>query len=311
MASPAVLIPVLGGPTASGKSAVALDLAAELGLEIVTADAMQVYRGMDIGTAKPSPEDRRRVPHHALDLVTPAEAFSVADYVRAAETAIQEILDRGPLPLVVGGTGFYIRALAEGLPTAPPSDPEQQAPLWRQIEEQGLDPVLAELEKVSPGDAARAQRNPRRVVRALEVLRRTGRPPSAFPRTTPAFRYDKVALLPTMEVLRPRIERRTRAMFEAGLVDEVRALLERYPDALTATQAIGYKEVATHLAGRSSRQEAQLAVTIATLQYARRQRTWFRKEPEARRTPLPASEALAELRVWLQRRQADLLRGRG
>jgi tRNA dimethylallyltransferase len=281
----------------------ALALGEELGLEIVAADAMQVYRGMDIGTAKPTAEDRARVPHHLIDVVTPAEAFSVADYVRLAEAAIADVLARGRLPLVQGGTGFYIRALAGGLPTAPPVDPEAQAPLWKAVEEGGLDRMVAELERLSPTDAARAQRNPRRVIRALEVLRRTGRPPSAFPRTTPAYRYDKVALLPTMDTLRPRIRRRTEAMFAAGLVDEVRALMAAYPQQGTALQAIGYKEVATHLAGRSTLEEARLAVTIATLQYARRQRTWFRKEPEARRIPLPAEQAEGELRLWLRRRR--------
>ncbi|MEJ2292402.1 MAG: tRNA (adenosine(37)-N6)-dimethylallyltransferase MiaA [Deinococcales bacterium] len=309
MASAAVLIPILGGPTASGKSAVALKLAAELGLEIVAADAMQVYRGMDIGTAKPTPAEREQVPHHLIDVVTPAEPFSVADYVRRAEEALAAVLARGRLPLVVGGTGFYIRALAEGLPTAPPADPEAQAPLWKDYEKNGLGRMVAELERLSPQDAARAQRNPRRVIRALEVLRRTGRPPSAFPRTTPAFRYDKAVLLPPMDTLRPRIVQRTRRMFEAGLVSEVRALLEAYPDPLTALQAIGYKEVATHLAGRSTLEEAEVAVTIATLQYARRQRTWFRKEPEARHIPGLAEPVLGELRMWLRQRSQALAEG--
>lgn len=296
-----------------------LTLAGELGLEIVAADAMQVYSGMDVGTAKPTPEERARVPHHLVDVVTPAESFSVADYVRLAEEAIREILERGRLPLVVGGTGFYIRALTKGLPTAPPADPAAQAPLWRVFEREGLEPMVAELERVSPSDAARAQRNPRRVIRALEVLRRTGRPPSAFPRTTPAHRYDKLVLLPTMDALRPRIRARTDRMFEAGLVDEVRALLDAYPDSGTAMQAIGYKEVATHLSGRSTLEEARLAVIIATLQYARRQRTWFRKEPEARRIPSLAEPAEGELRLWLKRRleavagggKADGRRGHG
>ena len=281
----------------------ALTLGADLGLEIVAADAMQVYRGMDIGTAKPTAQERARVPHHLVDVMSPAESFSVADYVRLAEAALGEVLERGKVPLVVGGTGFYIRALTEGLPTAPPADPAAQAPLWRTFEEEGIDPMVAELERLSPADAARAQRNPRRVIRALEVLRRTGRPPSAFPRTSPAYRFDKVVLLPAMDVLRPRIRDRTAAMFDAGLVDEVRALLDAYPETGTALQAIGYKEVVTHLAGRSTLQEAQLAVTIATLQYARRQRTWFRKEPEARRIPTTAERAEDELRVWLRRRR--------
>ena len=301
-----LLIPLLCAPTASGKSAVAIALAESLDLEIIVADAMQVYQGMDIGTAKPTPEERNRVPHHVLDLVKPDETFSVADYVRHAEQAIQETLARGRLPFVVGGTGFYLRSLAEGVPTVPPADPSQQAPLWQTLAEDGLEPLLAELERSSPSDAQRTQRNPRRVIRALEILRRTGRPPSTFPRTSPLFRYDKVALLPTVDELRPRIEQRTRQMFQAGLVEEVRGLQSTYPDQPTALQAIGYKEVLAHLAGSITEAEAMASVTTSTLQYARRQRTWFRKEPEARRIPLLAEGAASELMVWLRRRSSAL-----
>ncbi len=306
MFSPPLLVPVLGGPTASGKSAAAFRLAETLGLEIVSADAMQVYRDLDIGTAKPTLAERERVPHHLIDIVTPSQPFSVSDYVRAAEQAIADVLARGHMPLVVGGTGFYIRSLCEGLPTVPPSDPGAQAVLWQQLDERGLDSLLAELKDASPPDAERTQRNPRRVVRALEVLRRTGRPPSAFPRQRPRHHFDKAVLVPSLPTLRPRIELRTRRMFEAGLVQEVQHVVEAYPDATTALQAIGYKEVARYLSGEITLERARADVTAATLAYAKRQRTWFRKEPKARRIPLLAEEAYGELDLWLRGRASAL-----
>ena len=293
------VIPLLGAPTASGKSAAAMELARRHPLEIISADAMQVYRGMDIGTAKPSPAERAAVPHHLIDLVSPAEPFSVADWVAQAEEAIAEVLSRGRIPLVVGGTGFYLQALAHGLPTVPAADPELQEPLWRELEERGLDPLIAELAEASLADARRAQRNPRRVVRALEIVRRTGRPPASFPFTEPRFPTSLAVLGPPLETLRPRIARRTKAMFDAGLVEEVRRLLERYPEQITAMQAIGYKEVARALAGESSLDEALEEVQSATVRYARRQLTWFRRQESALELPLLAEDALPKLDSWL------------
>ncbi|MBS3966991.1 MAG: tRNA (adenosine(37)-N6)-dimethylallyltransferase MiaA [Truepera sp.] len=270
---------VLAGPTASGKSELALALADLIPTEIISADAMLVYQGMDIGTAKPKALERQRVPHHLIDVVTPAEPFSVADYVRLAEAAIAEVQARGRLPLVVGGTGFYIRALTEGLPTVPPADGAVQAELWRVFEAEGLEPLLDELRRASPLDEARAQRNPRRIVRALEILRRTGRPPSSFPPRAPRFSYRKCVLLPSVATLQARITARTAQMFAAGLITEVYELLRRYPEQPTALQAIGYKEVVEFLRGRGTLEQVQERVTQATVQYAKRQRTWFRREP--------------------------------
>lgn len=293
----APLIPVLGGPTASGKSALALELAERFGLEIISADAMMVYRGLDVGTAKPSPGERLRVPHHLLDVAEPDETFSVVRYVRLAERAIAETLERGRLPLVVGGTGFYIRALTEGLPTVPAADPEAQRPLWERLERAGLDALEAELYRLSPDDARRAQRNPRRLVRALELWERTGRSPTSFPPAPPRFRYNKRRLEPERETLALRIERRTAEMFAAGLVAEVQGLLERFPASTTAFQAIGYKEVRSALMGEYPLMAAPEAVTRATRRYARRQDTWFRREPGMTRLePGDAARWLAELR---------------
>lgn len=299
------LVPVLAGPTASGKSGAALRLARALArergvaLEIVSADAMQVYRGMDVGTAKPSPAERAAVPHHLLDVVEPSEPFSVAAYVGLAEAAIADVLGRGAVPLVTGGTGFYLRALRLGLPTAPPSDPEAQAPLWEAVREGRLAELDAELRAASPADAERAAMNPRRLVRCLEVLRRTGLPPSAFPFTAPRFAYASAHLHPGMAALRPRIARRTEEMFARGLVEEVAGLLRRYPDQPTALQAIGYKEVAAHLRGETSLEAAREAVTSATTRYAKRQRTWFGAERPELRLLATGEESHEALLRWL------------
>ena len=273
---------------------------AEVPIEIISADAMMVYRGMDIGTAKPTEEEREETPHHLINVVNPDEPFSVADFVRLAERAVQEVRARGALPLVVGGTGFYIRALSEGLPMVPPADPARQAELWEVFEREGLEPLQRELETFSPEDAGRAQRNPRRVVRALEIIRSTGRAPKSFGRTTPRFSYDKRVLLPPLGELEPRIAARTEKMFRQGLAEEVRELLKRFPERPTAVQAIGYKEVTAFLEGKMSLDEAKEAVTVATLQYAKRQRTWFRKEPGAVLVPHLGEEAREALVGWLE-----------
>lgn len=297
---------MLGAPTASGKSAAALELAGRYPLEIVTADAMQVYQGLDVGTAKPTEEERRRVPHHLLDLVRPDQEFSVAQWVRHAEEAIGSVLARGRVPLVVGGTGFYLRALAGGLPTAPQADPSEQGPIWAELEEHGIERLEEELRRTSPQDAERAQRNPRRLVRSLEVLRRTGRPPSAFPLTRPRYRFSLAVLEPSLEELRPRIEARLEQMFESGLVEEVVRLRESHPQVLTARQAIGYKEVERAVAGEISLDEARQALLDATVSYAKRQLTWFRRQPADLRLPMLAAEALPQLERWLEALVVDL-----
>ena len=290
---------MLAGPTASGKSAIAMVLAETHGLEIVSADAMQVYIGMDIGTAKPTTDERTRVPHHLIDVITPAQSFSVAAYVERAHAAIAAILDRGSVPLVVGGTGFYLRALREGLPTVPEADPAAQDPLWKEVERGRLTVLMAELRERAPVDAERAGANPRRVVRTLEVMRRTGRPPSEFPFTAPAYRFAHLVLQPPVEELTQRIAERTTAMFEAGLVAEVESLLRDHPGQSTALQAIGYKEVVEHVRGNSTLTEAVDAVTRATVRYAKRQRTWFRAEKDAVVVSAAGSGALRDVESWL------------
>jgi tRNA dimethylallyltransferase len=297
------MIAVLAGATAAGKSGAALRFARDQRakgrtVEIINADAMQVYVGMDKGTAKASSAERADVPHHLLDVVTPDTAFSVADYVTRAEACLTDVLERGNIPLLVGGSGFYVRALRQGLPTVPAADMTVQAPLWAVFEREGIEVLERRLQAISPEDASRTQKNPRRVIRALEIIERTGNAPKDFPMTHPKFSYALLAILPPLDVLQTRIAERVDTMFAAGLVNEVRGLLEHYPDQPTALQAIGYKEVGQYLRdlhdlrgdlhdlrdlhgdlrGELSESACREQVRRATLQYAKRQRTWFRKE---------------------------------
>lgn len=272
---------ILSGPTASGKTALALRLAERHGLEIVSADAFYVYRGLDVGTAKPSRAERARVPHHLIDLRDPWENYDVAQYVRDAEAAIWGILARGRTPLVVGGTGFYLSALMHGLPLTPPADPQVRAEVEAELAERGLSALLAEVERINPAEAARLERNPRRVVRALEVYRRTGRFPGDFGRSTPGFTYQVFAMDRPPAELQAIIEARTAAMLEGGLLDETRWLAERVPlrePRPTAWQAIGYREALDQLEGRATPEETQTRIVAATLAYAKRQRTWLRTQ---------------------------------
>jgi tRNA dimethylallyltransferase len=290
---PILPIPILAGPTASGKTALSLELGQHFPLEIISADAMMVYRGMDVGTAKPTLLERAAVPHHLIDLVEPNTDFSVAQWVLEAENTIQDVISRGRIPLVVGGTGFYIRALKEGLPSAPPSDPEAIARLEVELAENGLDAMVAELETASPEDATRAARNPRRVLRALEILRGSGRPPKDFVPQPPRFSYRTVILMPEKTILDSRIEARTRKMLADGLIDEARGLMPYFVrDARRATsfQAIGYKQALDYLTGvfmdDGTRrdvplEEVERRITLATRQYAKRQATWFKRESDA------------------------------
>ena len=293
-------VPALAAPTASGKTAAVLRLAECWPLEVVSADAMQVYRGLSIGTASPSVEERARVPHHLVGVIDPTEPYSVAAYVRAAEAAIAAVLARGRVPFVVGGTGFYLNALAAGLPTTPRAERTVQAGIAAELEAVGLEPLVRELAAASPADAERTQRNPRRVVRALEVLRRTGKPPSSFPPLPPRHRYVFAVVLPPPETLRVRVSERTRAMIEAGWLDEVRALAPDMDAWASARQAIGYEALRRVLTGELRLEDAVAGIEQATLRYAKRQRTWFRKRPAgARRWYGTVREHEADLARWL------------
>lgn len=295
------IIPVLTGPTGTGKTELALRLGQLFPLAVISADASMVYRGMDIGTAKPSQAQREAVKHHLIDVVWPDQRFSVSDFIHLAEEAIQGTLAQGQVPLVVGGTGYYIRALSEGMHMLPEPDSEVQAELWKIVERQGIESLLQELERASPEDAQRVQRNPRRLVRAVEVLRCTGLPPAQFPKRVPRFRYRKLVLWPDWAWLEPRLELRVAGMFAQGLVQEVEGLLAAYPQMPTALQGIGYKEVAGYLRGAYGLEEARKAIIRATRAYAKRQYTWFRKEPgEVTFLPHGGDEAWRGVLGWFR-----------
>ena len=276
----------------------AVKLALSHGLEIVSADAMMVYRGLDVGTAKPTEAERAGVPHHMVDVADVRDGFSVHTWADGAVQAIEAAAARGVPALVVGGTGFYLSALTEGLPAAPQADLEVQAGLWERLEREGLDALVAELEAASPADAVRAARNPRKVVRALEVLLRTGRPPTAFGMTALPVRAHACWLTPSMEVLEPRIWQRTREMFAAGWAQEARGL--DVAALGTARQALGYEEARLVFEGELTEAEAVERVAVATRRYAKRQLTWFAKRPADVRVSALGEDAEVAVAGWLE-----------
>ena len=281
---------VISGPTASGKTALAVELALQHSGEVVSADSMQIYRRMDIGTAKPTREEMRGVPHHMLDVADPEEDFSVARYVELAAACVDDVLARGKLPIVAGGTGLYIDSLLSGR-TFARFDPD--SPLRRELEEElarrGGAALLKELARVDPDTAARLHPNDgKRIVRALEVYRSTGTTlteHNAMTRSLPP-RYDALTLtlaFQRREDMWARIDRRVDQMMAGGLVDEVRALLDSgVPDRCTAMQAIGYKEMAAALRGDGDTARAAEEIKLRSRQYAKRQLTWFRRNGDAR-----------------------------
>jgi tRNA dimethylallyltransferase len=287
-ASPFANALILTGPTASGKSALALDLADRLNAEIIAADSMTIYRGMDIGTAKPSVSDRSRVPHHLINVLDPWESAAVAWWLERAATSVAEIEGRGKAVLFVGGTPFYLKALLCGLFASPPSDQDLRARLEAEAEAYGVELLHAKLSTVDPESARRLHPNDvRRVVRALEVWHLTGKPLSAWQQQSwwgsngPRFRPGAcLAINVPREELYTRIDRRVEQMFAAGWVDEARRLQELdRPLSREASQALGYREIAEYLDGKRSLQETVPEVQMRTRQFAKRQLTWFRALP--------------------------------
>jgi tRNA dimethylallyltransferase len=259
-------------------------------VEIVSVDSMLVYRGMDIGTAKPTPEERARVPHHLVDLVDPGEEFSVARFQPLARAAIAEVLGRGRPPLLVGGSGLYFQAVVDDF-VFPPTDPAVRSRLEAEAAQVGLPELYRRLAAADPPAAARIQPgNLRRTVRALEVMELTGRPFSSFRAAMDApvsrYRLTVLGLDPGPELLRARVAERVAAMAEAGLVEEVRRLAER-PLSRTARQALGYKELLDAMEQGTPVAEALEAVVRRTRTYARRQLAWFRRDPRVRWSTLP------------------------
>ena len=282
-------IVVICGPTASGKTRLAVELALARGGEVVSADSMQIYRTMDIGTAKPTAEEMRGVPHHMLDVADPEEDFSVARYVEQARACVDDILARGKLPIVAGGTGLYIDSLVSGRDFAP-FDPDSalRAQLEAEFAQKGGEEMLAQLSKIDPEAAARLHPNDaKRIVRALEVFRSTGKTISQHNLETRSIppRYQAVTLalaFARREDMWTRIDARVDEMMDAGLVDEVQELLRRgVPDKCTAMQAIGYKEMVGALRTGGNVRAAAQEIKLRSRQYAKRQLTWFGRNPYA------------------------------
>jgi len=321
--SPIPHLPILiAGPTAIGKSEIALRLAEQLGGEIVSADSMQVYRGLDIGTAKPAPDDRARVPHHLIDIRNLSESFDAAQFARLAHRTVAEIQSRGRVPVLCGGTGLYFRAFLEGVGEAPPADPGLRA----ELEAAPLEQLLAELRERDPAAYEKIDRkNPRRVVRAIEVIRLTGQPFSTqqsrwgetpgesearssrcddrtAQRAVPA-NPNFFCFVRQPEDLHARINTRVDTMFRRGLVEETRELLKHgLAENKTAMQAIGYRQVVEHLKGERSLKETIELVKIRTRQFAKRQLTWFRRQKNLEWIELKPEGPLEEITADLLRR---------
>jgi tRNA dimethylallyltransferase len=283
---------VLTGPTGAGKTAVALEVAERLGCEILAMDSMTLYRGMDVGTAKPTRAERTRVPHHLIDVLDPWESGSVAWWLERAADACTEIRSRGRRPLFVGGTPLYLMAVRHGLFEAPPSDPAVRTALEAEAERSGPEALHRRLFEVDPKTAVRLHSNDvRRVVRALEVFQTSGQPISAFQRswTTPTFAGGDSSLPSTVPVvvlewprdeLYRRIDRRVDAMLAAGWLDEVRRLAAGpKPPGKEAGQALGYQELMGHLQESCGWAETVATIKVRTRQFAKRQLTWFRNLP--------------------------------
>jgi len=281
---------VIVGPTGVGKTAVAARLAAALPLEAVNADSRQVYRGMDIGTGKPTVDERAILPHHLIDVVNPDERYHAARFRVEALRALAEIRARGRLPVVVGGTGLYVRSLLKGLEPAPPADPTLRGELERYARAHGAAALHGRLAALDPEAAQRLHPNDRvRIVRAIEILTRHGtRDPGAeaiadWRRGVTAWHLLMVGLRQSREALRRRLAERARGMVARGMMEEVRRLLEAgYDESLPAMGGIGYRQFAAVVRGRLTGEDALRLMIRDTVRYAKRQMTWFARDPEIR-----------------------------
>ena len=314
------------GPTASGKTAISIEIAKALSGEIISCDSMQIYRGMDIGTAKPTEEERRKIPHHMIDFLSPAEAYSAGRYREEALRVAKKIEERGALPIFVGGTGLYIDTVIRPPATdSPPSDPEVRAALSaKAAEEGGVDALYERLSEVDPESAlAIHKNNVKRVIRALEIYELTGKKKSDYDKLSSGLASDVRVGMITLdfhnrENLYRRVDLRVDEMVAAGLIPEARALYDAglLSEGSTAAQAIGYKELIPHLKGDEDISSAKEKIKLSTRQYAKRQLTWFRHEADAERLYLdtedgvmkPTSEILAEARTLAERLLNKLFR---
>ncbi len=276
----------VAGPTASGKTALAVELAKHLNGEVVSCDSMQIYKQMDIGTAKPTKEEMQGIRHHMIDICEPTEDFSVSRYTELAAPIVDDILSRGKTAIIAGGTGLYVDSLVRGNDFAPVPATGHRERLEAQLEAEGLEPLLAQLQAIDPEAAQRSQGNPRRIIRALEVYLETGETITLHNLRSQAIppRYRPVWIgldFHDRSDLYARIDKRVEVMLEMGLLQEIKHLLASgIPERATAMQAIGYKEFVDALAGRCSVDTAVQQVQQASRRYAKRQLTWFRRNQE-------------------------------
>ncbi|MDT8388216.1 MAG: tRNA (adenosine(37)-N6)-dimethylallyltransferase MiaA [Thiogranum sp.] len=299
----------LMGPTASGKTGVAVELVQQLPLEIISVDSALVYRGMDIGTAKPTAEVLRAAPHRLIDIRDPAESYSAAAFRADALNEMDEIVSRGKIPLLVGGTMLYFNALERGLSALPAADPEMRARLEAEARRDGWQTLHRRLEAIDPEAAQRIHPNdPQRIQRALEVYELTGESLTALcergRNPAPGYRFLKIILAPAdREYLHARIERRFRLMVEQGFLEEVGALRGRgdlHPE-LPAMRAVGYRQAWAYLDGELAQQDWQERAVIATRQYAKRQLTWLRSESDSRWIdPVSTTDAVAVVKALIK-----------
>jgi tRNA dimethylallyltransferase len=283
----------VAGPTASGKSALSIELAQALDAEVINCDSMQLYRGMDIGTAKLTPAQREGIPHHLLDIWPVTQPASVAEYQALARKAIDDIRSRGRVPMLVGGSGLYLRAVLEDF-AFPGTDASLRAVLEAELATAGPEALHERLRSLDPLAAERIlPSNGRRIVRALEVIALTGRPFTAvLPQPSPV--YPATVLAVDRDDLDVRVAQRVWHMWELGFVDEVRRLAAMgLRDGLTASRALGYQQVLAYLAGECTEEEAHAATVTGTRRFVRRQRSWFRRDPSV---------------VWLDGAGSDLLK---
>jgi tRNA dimethylallyltransferase len=278
------LLVVILGPTASGKTALSLHVAERMQGEVVSCDSVAVYRELEIGTAKPSKEERRRVPHHLIDIAGPKELVTAGDYARQARQAITEITAREHLPIVVGGSGLYLRALLEGLFAGPPRSEELRIRLRERAAERGTDYLHKLLHRIDPAAAQTIHANDvPKVVRALEVSISSRAPMTGLWQqgrdALQGFKILRIGLNPDRAALYARINQRAREMFSAGLLDETRMLIDRYGSSVWPLNSLGYKQAMQHLRGELSLEQAIAEAQQGHRNYAKRQMTWFRREP--------------------------------
>ncbi|MFQ5527207.1 MAG: tRNA (adenosine(37)-N6)-dimethylallyltransferase MiaA [Thermoanaerobaculia bacterium] len=294
------------GPTAAGKSGLAMRIAPDLGGEIINADALQVYRGLDIGTAKASVADRERIGHHMLDVADPEERFSAGAFARMARAVIEALTSAGKLPILVGGSGLYLKALLEGITEIPEVPDRVRRRLLGRLETEGLRALRTDLQRLDTATAARlAPGDTQRVLRALEVVIGTGRPLSEWIAEKPPRKQEiqarKIGLTLSRGLLYDRIRARVESMLEGGWLHEVESLLNRgYSGEEPAFQAIGYRQLVRHLRGESSLEEAVDETVRSTRRYAKRQLTWFRADAGIAWFDASDADALeSEVRSWL------------